>query len=74
MKSEVKYARDSTCSIPAAGIFFRIMKKYSVTQKLVTMTANEFTENLKAVLGKKESRGDVSMEDVLLALWDNGLT
>ena len=71
MKNEVKYARDSTRSIPAAGILFRIMKKDNVTQKQITMSADEFAENLKIVLGKKESRGEVSMEDFLLALWDN---
>ena len=71
MKNEVKYARDSTRSIPAAGILFRIMKQDNVTQKLITMSALEFAENLKVVLGKKESRGEVSMEDFLLALWDN---
>ena len=46
----------------SAGILFRIMKKDSVTQKQVTMAADEFAENLKVVLGKKESRGEVSMK------------
>ena len=54
MKDEVKYARDSTRSIPAGRILFRIMKKVSVTQKQVTMAADEFAKNLKVVLGKKE--------------------
>ena len=38
MKNEVIYARDSTRSIPAAGILFRIMKKDPVTLKRKALT------------------------------------
>ena len=71
MKNEVTYARDSTRSIPAAGILFRIMKTDELTKKRRTLTAKEFAANLNVVLGKKNSRGEVSMDDFLLALWDN---
>ena len=72
MKNEVTYARDSTRSIPAAGILFRIMNTDPVTKKRKTLTAIEFAENLKVVLGKQNSRSEVStMDDFLLALWES---
>ena len=71
MKNEVTFARESTRSIPAAALLFRIMKTDSQTNKRRTLTAAEFAANLSIVLGKKNSRGQVSMEDFLLALWDN---
>ena len=71
LKNEVTYARDSTRSIPAAGILFRIMKTDEVTKKRRTLTAQEFAANLTNVLGKQNSRGEVTMDDFLLALWDN---
>ena len=68
MKNEVVYARDSTRSIPAAGILFRIMKVDS-NGKRRTLTADEFAENLKIVLGKQNTRSEVTMDDFKLALW-----
>ena len=70
MKKEVKYARDSTRSIPAAGKLFRIMKTDPNTKKGRDLTAKEFSENLKVVLGKQNSRSEVTFDDFLVALWD----
>ena len=68
MKNEVIYARDSTRSIPAAAIFFRIMKVEKDGSRR-TLTAHEFSDNLKAVLGKHTEKSDVTMDDFKLALW-----
>ena len=51
-KNKVTYAQDSTRSIPAAVTLFRIIKTDPITKKRRTLTACEFAENLKIVLGK----------------------
>ena len=67
MKNEVIYARDSTRSIPAAAVLFRIMKIDDGKRR--TLTPEEFAENLKVILGKQNDKSDVSLEDFKLALW-----
>ena len=68
MKNEIVYARNSTKSIPAATVLFRIMKNDG-NGKRRTLTSEEFAENLKVVLGKKNDKCDVTMDDFKLALW-----
>lgn len=73
MKNEIIYARDSTRSIPAAGVLFRIMKTDPTTKKRKTMSATEFANNLKTVLGKKNNKSEVTLEDFMLAMWHSDI-
>ena len=68
MKNEIVYARDSTRSIPAAASLFRIMKVDQNGNRR-TLTADEFAENLRIILGKQNQKSDVTMDDFKLALW-----
>ena len=73
MKNKIIYARDSTRSIPAAGVLFRIMKTDPTTKKRKTMSATEFANNLKTVPGKKNNKSKVAFEEFMLAMWHSDI-
>ena len=50
-------------------LLFKIMKIDPTNEKRRTLSAMEFAENLKIVLGKQNAKSDVSMDDFKLALW-----
>ena len=52
----------------ATSVLFQIMKFDLGSGKRTTLTSNEFTENLKTVLGKENNRKEATMDDFKVAL------
>ena len=61
MRGEVTYARDTSVSLPKSSILFKIFK--TIEGKRSLMTAEEFGENLKLLLGKKDQRTSITLDD-----------
>lgn len=66
MRDEVTYARDTSLSLPRANVVFKIFKTESGKRKM--LTAEEFGQNLKVLLGKTTDRTCISMDDFRSAL------
>ena len=61
MKDEVTYARDTCSSLPKANKIFRIFNTQG--RKRTLLTSQEFGNNLKVLLGKKQQRHTVTLND-----------
>ena len=69
MKNEITYFRDTCTSLPRTCILFKIMTVDKVTKKRRQMTAEEYSHNLKVLLGKVSDRTNVNYDDFQAAIW-----
>ena len=66
MRDEVTYARDTSKSLPKSSPLFKIFNTTAGRRRL--MTAEEFGANLMILLGKKDQRTNITLEDFRKAL------
>ena len=66
MRDEVTYARDTSVSLPKSSPLFKIFKTTEGKRSL--MSVEDFGHNLKILLGKKDQRTSVTLEDFRNAL------
>ena len=55
MRDEIKYARDSSASLPRQHGLYKIMSTDPVTKKPHAKSAEEFANNPRILLGKAEN-------------------
>ena len=66
MRDEVAYARDKSSSLPKNSPVFRIMTTEGGRRKL--LTPEQFAQNLKVLLGKRNQRNNITLADFQLVL------
>ena len=69
LRNEVTYFRDTCTSLPRTCNLFKIMTVDSGTRKRRVMTADEFSVNLKILLGKSSERSTICFSDFQAAIW-----
>ena len=61
MRNKLTYARDTSSSLPKNSQVLRIMTTERGRRKL--LTPEQFTQNLKVLLGKRNQRNNITLAD-----------